>query len=133
MSSQELPVYISAVVAFIALWAVFISNVEKIAQGMRTLFRPLTRVYKRVTALLDMPDALVSFQVQIDGIRSDMRSMKLKSLARTIADVSMPIEARYEAGCEYLSLGGNGAIKRMFNEEIVHAYTEWLKARNGVA
>ena len=126
---QQAYAYILTMSAVGALLAGLIINAGTIAKP----FKPFFRWCK---SFIDMPMALDALQLttqfQIDEINRNLRDMKMKSLARTIADPKMPIDERYRAGVEYIDLGGNGGIKCLFNEEIVHEYTEWLKARNGV-
>lgn len=119
----------SLFIAGVVLIASLISNVEIIAGFFQ-------RIARKVGALFDMPEALeelsARFEHEIELVNNKLHAMQIKNLARIVADNCLPIEARYEAANEYLALGGNGSIKRLFEDEVIPAYNTWLTDRQGI-
>ena len=121
------------------LWLLFmgvLTLVASIVANIEVASRPFRTLGKKLKALLDMPMALEALslhvEVELKSVNERLERMQIKSLARIIADVCMPIDARHDAAVEYLRLGGNGAIKQIYEDDIIPAYSEWLKERSGV-
>lgn len=127
MSMSQL---IAVGIAGLATFAGLVQNSEKIG----SFFSPAR---KRFMSYVHLPDTILelneALQCQIAELSCRLDDQHKKQLARDIANPDMPIEERYAAGCEYLDIGGNGAIKHMFETEIIPSYNRWLSSRNGVA
>lgn len=112
-----------------------VATLALLMKNIETIGKPFVAFGRRVRDLVNMPVALndmqCSLQKQIDGINDTIRMMHLQDLRCIIANPEKPIETRYEAGRDYVLHGGNGAIKHMYEDEIIPAYNKWIKERKG--